>query len=113
MTTLIRQLFIAEAAGDTKVTISIEPSELEDADTWMCGYAITWPTGTKHGVARGFDAIQALYLAMQQIVVNLYASPYHVAGTLRWGKPGTGYGFPMPRPGIEDLIGEDRYNQVP
>ena len=50
---------------------------------------------------------------MQAIAIRLYSSPYHASGELEWDKPGDGYGFPMPKPGYPDLIGEDRIAQVP
>jgi hypothetical protein len=80
---------------------------------WECGYEIGWPEGVKRGRTRGFDGVQALYLVMQAIAVQLYASPHHASGTLCWDRPGRGYGFPMPKPGFADLVGEDRLAQLP
>lgn len=107
-----RQLTISDETGDRPVPITIY-APVDQGDHWRCQFDIMWPDRTKTMRAGGFDSAQALYLAMQAIAVNLYASPYHEAGTLRWGKPGTGYGFPMPRSGLEDLIGEDRESQLP
>ena len=36
----------------------------------------------------GLDAIQALEIALGVIAIDLYASPYHKAGTLVWAEPG-------------------------
>ncbi|WP_299643999.1 hypothetical protein [Devosia sp.] len=79
---------------------------------WMCSYKIGWPEGAKVAEARGADGVQALYLAMEAIALNLYGSEYHRSGELYWQKPGKGYGFPMPKPARDDLIGDDRELQV-
>jgi hypothetical protein len=49
---------------------------------------------------------------MQRAAVEIYGSPHHAADDLRWGKPGDGYGLPMPKAGREDLVGEDRIAQA-
>jgi len=43
----------------------------------------------------GYDAIQAVFIAMQMIAIDLYASPYHAARTLKWDRPEAGNGFPL------------------
>jgi hypothetical protein len=80
---------------------------------WECQFGIAWPGEPKLSRSRGFDGIQAIFNAMQAIAVYLYSSPHHAEGKLRWDKPGSGYGFPIPKVGYEDLIGEDRVAQVP
>ena len=109
---LTRTLTITTPGGDTTVPIHIH-APTEGDRCWECSYSIGWPEGDRNGVVRGFDSLQAVYLTMQRIALELYGSPYHASGNLRWDKPGTGYGFPMPKVGYEDLIGEDRIAQVP
>lgn len=79
---------------------------------WSCQFEIGWPEGTKIDEARGFDGVQALGLAMQKIAVHIYASDHHATGRLYWFKPGEGYGFPMPKIGRDQLIGEDKLAQA-
>ena len=109
---LSRLVVAATARGDIDVPITLH-APIQGDGFWECQFEIGWPEGTKSSRARGFDSVQATYLAMQNIAVHLYASHYHAEGKLRWGEPGTGYGFPMPKLGYEDLIGEDRIAQVP
>lgn len=112
MTFAVRTLTIVQRAGRTTVPITIHQPQ-QHSRHWECAFEIGWPQNPVASSAKGFDGIQALYLAMQAIAIRLYSSPYHAAGELVWDKPGDGYGFPMPKPGYEDLIGEDRIAQVP
>lgn len=112
MTLLTRTLTATTPEGNVAVTIVIH-TPIQGDGFWECRFDIGWPEGPRSSRARGFDGVQAVYLAMQAVAVHLYASHYHAAGNLRWGEPGTGYGFPMPKVGYEDLIGEDRIAQVP
>lgn len=109
---LSRMLTATTPDGDVEFAVTLHAPTQGDG-FWECKFEIQWPEGIKQSRARGFDSLQAIYLAMQNVAVHLYASHYHAEGKLRWGKPGTGYGFPMPKPGYEDLIGEDRISQVP
>lgn len=107
-----RTFTIADDHSGTPVPIVLHvPTEADRC--WECRYSIGWPEGERTGVVRGYDGMQALYLAMQKIAVELYCSPYHASGVLQWDKPGRGYGFPMPKDGYQDLIGDDRTAQVP
>jgi hypothetical protein len=106
-----RTLFITQGPNDIPVPVEIH-APVEGDRCWECHFEIGWPKGRKSLVARGFDSVQALYLAMQRIAFELYASPHHETGKLRWGSPGDGYGFPMAKIGYNDLIGEDRLSQV-
>ena len=94
---------------DIAVTVSLP---VERKGTWSCKYEIGWPEGKRSGEIGGADALQAMYLCMQAVALTLYASPHHKSGALYWVKPGQGYGFPMPKAGLGDLIGEDRASQV-
>jgi hypothetical protein len=40
--------------------------------------------------------------------MELYVSPYHLSGDLRWEKTGDGYGFPVPKNGRDMLVGADK-----
>lgn len=109
---LTRTLFATTAHGQIPVPIQLH-APAEGDRCWECAYAIGWPDGERGGVVRGFDSMQAVYLTMQRIAVELYGSPYHASGSLRWDKPGGGYGFPMPKNGYNELVGEDRIAQIP
>jgi hypothetical protein len=97
-----------EATKDVPVTLS---TPTESRGTWTCIYEIAFPEGTHADAIGGIDPIQALYLAMEAVALALYASPHHKAGRLYWEKSGDGYGFPMPRAGRKDLVGEDKIAQ--
>jgi hypothetical protein len=106
-----RVLTYNDDLGETAVPISIyAPTEADRC--WECRFEIGWPDGGNTRTARGLDGVQALYLAMQRIALELYGSKYHKTGLLRWTKPGEGYGFPIAKAGYENLIGEDRISQV-
>lgn len=51
--------------------------------------------------------MQALEIALRLIGAQLYASTYHQEGTLVFGKPGAGYGFPVPVNMRDLLVGDD------
>lgn len=107
-----RQLLLKQDRSDIPVPISLH-APVEGDRCWECTFAIGWPEGERTAIVRGFDGVQALYLAMQRIAVELYGSAYHAAGKLSWGEPGNGFGFPMAKAGYQDLVGEDRIAQVP
>mgnify|MGYP005822146657 CR=1 FL=1 len=107
-----RKLTLTLPSGSVDIPILIHAPTQGDR-CWECSFSIGWPEGDRNGVVRGFDSVQAVYLTMQRIAVELYGSPYHASGSLRWDKPGDGYGFPMPKHGYDDLIGEDRHAQIP
>lgn len=109
---IFRTLYITVGTRTDEVPIRLH-HPTEGDGYWECRFEIAWPEGVKYSRARGFDGIQAAYMAMQNIAVQLYASHYHARGELHWGQPGTGYGFPMPVVGYDTLIGEDRVAQVP
>ncbi len=107
----VRNLTLSGDQGVHDVPVSVaEPQE--SGGTWTCQYEIAWPEGSSIGRIGGADAIQAIYLTMQAVALALYASPHHRAGRLYWHKPGEGYGFPMPKAGYADLVGDDRASQV-
>lgn len=110
MAVLKRELTLNTVGGTHSILVLIAAPVQHDR-YWQCGYSIGWPEGKKQGVVRGADSLQVVYLAMQAIAVGLYASDHHKAGRLYWEKPGQGYGFPMPKVGRDQLVGEDRIDQ--
>jgi len=107
----VRELHLTLDGSLRTVRVALSEPSL-DRGAWICRYAIDWPEGTSSDDIGGADAVQALYLAMQAVALAIYASPHHKQGRLYWDKPGRGYGFPMPKAGRDDLIGEDRLSQL-
>ena len=100
--------------NDTEVDVPVHLYAPREGDRcWVCRFVIGWPDAPQEVEVSAFDGVQALYLAMQRIALELYVSPAHKSGNLRWGKKGDGYGFPMAVSGYDDLIGFDRESQVP
>ena len=102
-----RNLMLTSDAGEERVEIVIRTPEFMN-DMWVCRYDIGWPGQPRTSVAAGVDSIQALHLALQKIGMELYVSPYHLSGTLRWERIGDGYGFPVPKNGRDMLVGSDK-----
>lgn len=107
-----RTLSYRDGASDIAIPVSIH-APIEGDRCWECRFEIDWPSGKSARVVRGLDGVQALYLAMQRIAIEVYGSAYHQAGTLLWQKAGAGYGFPTTKASYGDLVGEDRVDQVP
>jgi hypothetical protein len=107
----VRRLTLKLDSGLQSVDVELS-TPTASGKSWMCHYDIGWPEGRSAGNVGGADALQAIYLAMQSVALDLYANPHHKAGRLYWQKPGQGYGFPMPKAGRADLVGEDRVTQV-
>ena len=102
-----RILKLRDANSNIDIPIEIFAPEQQSMD-WVCRFEIGWPDGKLERHASGFDAVQALLLALQMIGTQIYASDLHASGNLEWLKPGFGYGFPVPA-GIRDLlIGDDK-----
>lgn len=80
---------------------------IKDSKSWRCRYEIDWPGRPRQSEAYGVDGVQALALAMQKIGAELYTSPYHEKGQLVFDKAGNGYGFPVPKPLRDLLVGDD------
>jgi hypothetical protein len=71
-------------------------------------YEVDWPGENRVMTVWGFDGVQALLHALQIIGAEIYSSNYHKAGQLFFGKPGSGYGFPV-MSNIRDLLqGNDK-----
>ena len=102
-----RTLKLSLPTGEHEVPVTLFAPERAGA-AWTCRYEIGWPNGTRRMATTGLDALQAVHLAMQMIGAELYTSTYHAQGRLRWGEPGTGYGFPLTPSLRHLLIGDDK-----
>lgn len=80
---------------------------VKEGKSWACRYEIDWPKGTRKSKGFGVDAVQAIILAMHKIGTELYTSSYHAEGNLIFDQPGNGYGFPVPKPLRDQLVGDD------
>ena len=102
-----RLLKVRGSTGDTEVPVRLfMPEELESGD-WSCRYEIDWPHAQWAHAAQGFDALQAIVLALQMIGAEIHASEYHKSGALFLDEPGQGYGFPVARSLRDLLTGDD------
>ena len=106
-----RRLVLQQGSDERSVLVNLH-APVEGDGFWSCQFEIGWPEGAKTDETRGFDGAQALHLAMQKIAVHLYASDHHTSGNLYWFEPGQGYGFPMPKIGRDQRVGEDKLAQV-
>ena len=93
--------------GDQKVAIHLHAPEPAKVD-WICRFDIAWPEGKAERWGSGVDAVQALYHALAMIGAELYASPPHQAGELKWMEAHQGYGFPVPANIRDLLVGDDK-----
>jgi hypothetical protein len=107
-----RQLMLKCDGEELPVMVSIH-APIKGDRCWDCDVEIGWPEGGRKIRVSAFDSMQAIYLAMQRVALELYVSSHHAAGNLRWDKPANGYGFPMAKSGYSDLVGFDRESQVP
>jgi hypothetical protein len=107
----IRRLHLKRGSAIEDIAVVVF-GPIESNGNWICRYEIGWPEGVRSDEIGGADALQAIYLCLQAVALTLYASPHHKAGRLYWGRPGQGYGFPMPKAGLGDLVGEDKVSQV-
>jgi Domain of unknown function (DUF6968) len=101
-----RILKLRTAESEAEIAIRIFAPEIEKPGAWGCRYEVDWPEGTHAMTIWGFDAMQALFPALQTIGAEIYASDYHKSGNLFWDVPGKGYGFPVV-PTLRDLLQGD------
>ena len=99
--------YLTEGGATISVPISLFAPEKNDKD-WSCRYTIGWPDDTESRAMYGVDSVQALFLALQGIGTDLYFSDYHETGRLYFERPGTGYGFPVPKNARDLLVGDDK-----
>lgn len=91
-----RILSLRDGDGIVDIPICIFAPTEKSPRAFACKYEIAWPDGTRIMEVWGSDSAQAMFLALQSIGAELYASSYQKAGTLFHGSPGAGYGFPVP-----------------
>jgi Domain of unknown function (DUF6968) len=101
-----RELTLRGDKKDIKIPINIYAPEAEKPGVWGCRYDVGWPDGNRSVTAWGFDAIQAILIALKMIGAEIYTSSYHKSGKLYWDAPGKGYGFPV-APNLRDLLEGD------
>lgn len=101
-----RILRLVAAGTDKQIDIVISAPEQRNG-AWWCSYEIGWPDGRQTSEAGGYDSLQALQMAMLKIGTELYTSDAHRNGLLAWEKPGSGYGFPVPKNIRHMLVGDD------
>ncbi len=93
--------------GKPAVQVQLEaPNSENNGSYWSCAYRIL---GLKRPVVRlamGFDAIQALTLALCMVRADLEASAEAKAGRLTWLDGAEGFGFPDPKthPDLPPLV---------
>ena len=91
------------------VLVTLMPPQPGADGGWFCSYRIDWPEMPRHSEIWGADSVQALYLTLERIGLELYNSPHHEAGELVWDHPGKGYGFPLPENIRHLAVGADRH----
>lgn len=81
-----RRYDLTTAAGDRpSVWLKLDrPREFPDAEGYFCGYQVTGLSKPLAGHAGGVDGIQALYLAMEMVLMRLVATPEYRARQLTW-----------------------------
>jgi len=102
-----RILTLSTNTGDQPVPVEIA-APTGSGKAWRCAFTIGWPRGTQAGYGAGVDSMQALSIALVNIATQLYTSPEHESGKLRWDKPRNGYGFPIVKPLRNLLVGDDK-----
>ncbi len=107
MVILSHALYLSNVTNETVIAIKIHQPEKREKD-WFCRYEIDWPEGARVFEAIGFDALQALVLALQMIGAEIYSSAYHREGRLRAYDNEKGYGFPVAASLRDLLVGVDK-----
>lgn len=102
-----RVLKLRHPTGDVEIPVRIFAPEQREVD-WACRLEVDWPDGKFEIAARGIDAVQALYLALQLAGAQIYSSAHHASGKLAWLESGKGYGFPVPNNLRDLLVSEDK-----
>ena len=107
MVILSHALYLSNVTNETVIAIKIhQPEKREKA--WSCRYEIDWPEGAQAFEAIGFDALQALVLALQMVGAEIYSSAYHREGRLRAYDNEKGYGFPVAASLRDLLVGVEK-----
>jgi hypothetical protein len=101
-----RHLKLRLAAKEADISVRIFSPEADNGG-WRCAYEIDWPDGKRSSAAGGVDSVQALFLALQKIGIEIYTSDYHREGQLIWFEANRGYGFPVTKNLRDLLVGGD------
>jgi hypothetical protein len=107
MVIVSRALYLEIENAEYAIVIRLYKPEKRKKD-WSCRYEIDWPEGQRAFASIGFDALQALVLALQMIGAEIYSSAYHREGRLRAYDSDKGYGFPVAASLRDLLVGVDR-----
>jgi hypothetical protein len=107
MIILSHTLYLKNDQTELAIAIRLYQPEKGDKD-WLCRYEIDWPEGRRAFASVGFDALQALVLALQMIGAEIYSSEYHHEGRLRAYTSDKGYGFPVAASLRDVLVGVDK-----
>ncbi len=100
---------VFETGNGTEIKVPVCLYAPEGSDKhWGCRYTIEWPDGIYESKGYGIDQFQAIVLTIQKIGTDIYFSDYHKTGRLYFEKPGSGYGFPVPRNARDILVGDDK-----
>ncbi len=89
-----RDLVLKTPDRDITVPVRIFAPEGIDGH-WRCRCEIAWPDTPLVDEIYGFDAVQALVLALHYIGMHLYDSEAHASGQLTWPAGPGDYGFPV------------------
>jgi hypothetical protein len=100
-------IYLKHEKTESAISIKIERPRKRKKN-WACRYTIDWPEGARTFEAIGFDALQALVLALKMIGSEIYASNYHHEGRLHAYDHEKGYGFPVASSLTDLLVGIDR-----
>jgi hypothetical protein len=85
-----RRLKLQLPPNEIDISVRIFLPEV-DNEGWRCAYEIDWPDGKRSSAAAGVDSVQALFLALQKIGIDIYTSDYHRQGQLVWFEADQGY----------------------
>jgi hypothetical protein len=99
--------YVTQLGNPIKVLVTLYAPE-GSGKLWRCRFTINWPNGVEESTTYGVDQFQAIILTLQMIGARLYFSDYHKSGRLYFEKPGSGYGFPVPKDVRDMLVGDDK-----
>ena len=90
---IAQRIYVIAGSPEIEVRVDVH-RPIPDGNDYRCDYAIAWPENPTRGYAMGVDSLQALYLGLQKIAIDLDASEPARSGQLSWlGDPGN-FGLP-------------------